>query len=194
MAIKAVNNERELLEKVSKGNEDAFAELFYAYHNQLGEYVFLLTDSDQITEEIVQDVFVKIWTNREMLPTIEKFTAYLFILTKNYTLNCIRQSVKERKLQNEYGQMQIVEHDSDELLLANDPEYQSLIEKAISQLPPQQQKVFILRQQGMKNPEIARNMDISTNSVKKYQQWALKTVTDFVKAHVAFAFLLIFSK
>lgn len=194
MAIRAVINEHELLKGVVKGDQEAFAQLFYAYHNQLGEYVFMLTGSEQMSEEIVQDVFVKVWINREMLLTIDKFTAYLFILTRNYTLNCIRQQVRERKLQEDYGKTLSIEDHEDNFSLLNDPEYQSLIERAVAQLPPQQQKVFMLRQQGLKNPEIARQMEISTDSVKKYQQWALKTVTEFVKAHAAFSLLFILTK
>jgi RNA polymerase sigma-70 factor (family 1) len=194
LAIRAIINERELLEGVGKGNEDAFAQLFYAYHNQLGEYVFTLTSSEQMTEEIVQDVFVKVWMNREMLLTIDKFTSYLFILTRNYTLNCIRKLVRERKLQEDYGKLLSVENLEEGFSLINDPDYQSLIERAVAQLPPQQQKVFMLRQQGLKNPEIAKQMAISPDSVKKYQQWALKTVAEFVKAHAAFSLLFVLMK
>ena len=194
MAFRTIINERELLEDVVKSNEDAFAQLFYAYHNQLGEYVFMLIDSEQLAEEIVQDVFVKVWMNREMLLTIDKFTSYLFILTRNYTLNCIRKLVRERKQQEEYGKTLSFNGSEESFPLLNDPDYQSLIERAVAQLPPQQQKVFTLRQQGLKNPEIAKQMAISPDSVKKYQQWALKTVAEFVKAHAALSLLLILTK
>ena len=195
MAIRTVKNERELLLEVVQGNEAAFAELFFAYHNQLGEYVFMLTTSDEMTEEIVQDVFVKVWMNREALLTINNFTSYLFILTRNYTLNCIRKHVKERKQQESYSQLVLTDSslkEEDELIL--DPDYQALVDRAVAQLPPQQQKVFILRQQGLKNPEIAEKMAISTDSVKKYQQWALRTVSEFVKSHVALSVFFILMK
>ncbi len=180
--------------EVVLGNEKAFAELFYAYHNQLGEYVLLLTNSEEMMEEIVQDVFVKVWLNREVLLKIDKFTAYLFILTRNYTLNCIRKLVKDRKQQEQYGkELLTAELDPEEAEgQFTDAEYQSMIDRAVAQLPPQQQKVFILRQQGLKNPEIAKQMNISTDSVKKYQQWALKSVAEFVKAHAALSVLLAF--
>jgi RNA polymerase sigma-70 factor (family 1) len=195
LAITAVNNERKLLLEIVEGNEAAFAELFFAYHNQLGEYVLMLTDSDEMTEEIVQDVFVKVWMNREALLTINKFTSYLFILTRNYTLNCIRKRVKERKQQENYSQLVLTDRFlavDDELIL--DPDYQALVDRAVAQLPPQQQKVFILRQQGLKNPEIAEKMEISTDSVKKYQQWALKAVSEFVKSHAALSVFFILIK
>ncbi|WP_285009131.1 RNA polymerase sigma factor [Pedobacter faecalis] len=192
MALRPLHNEAELLKEVVKGNESAFAELFYGYHQQLGVYVQMLTGSKEMTQEIVQDVFVKVWMNREALGTVDKFTSYLFILTRNYTLNCIRKSSREQAQISSYGIEALkdeLEHPEDKSLL-DDPEYISLVERAVAQLPPQQQKVFRLRQQGLKNPEIAREMDISTESVKKYQQWALKAVAEFVKAHAALSVLL----
>lgn len=194
LGIRAVHNERELLKEVVLGREKAFAKLFYAYHNQLGEYVLLLTNSEEMTEEIVQDVFVKIWLNREVLLKVDNFTSYLFILTRNYTLNCIRKLVRDRTHQEQYGKELLTE----ELNTAEtegrftDGEYQSMINRAIAQLPPQQQKVFMLRQKGLKNPEIAKQMNISTDSVKKYQQWALKSVTEFVKTHAALSVFIAF--
>jgi RNA polymerase sigma-70 factor (family 1) len=191
MAIRPVHHEHELLSRVVLGEEKAFSELFYAYHNQLGEYVLLLTGSAEMTEEIVQDVFVKVWMNREALLKIDRFTAYLFILTRNYTLNCIRKVSKEQKQRVQYGdEMLANEFDSEmqEPLFA-DPDYLRLIDRAVAQLPPQQQRVFRLRQEGLKNPEIAKQMQISTDSVKKYKQWALKAVSEFVKAHAALSVL-----
>lgn len=192
MAIKPLLNETELLRQIAAGNEHAFSELFYGYHNQLGVYVQMLTGSKVMTQEIVQDVFVKIWLNREALDKVEKFTSYLFILTRNYTLNCIRKSAKEqlRISTEDIDSIKEELEEMEEKSLLDDPEYISLVERAVAQLPPQQQKVFRLRQQGLKNPEIARQMEISTDSVKKYQQWALKTVAEFVKAHAALSLLL----
>lgn len=193
MALRPIHNETELIEQVAKGNENAFADLFYAYHNQLGEYVMLLTHSQEMTQEIVQDVFVKVWLNREALGNVGKFTAYLFILTRNYTLNCIRKSVNERKGQEQYTALTLLD-DNNQFTETNqepDHDYQALIDRAVANLPPQQQKVFMLRQAGMKNPEIAKKMEISTDSVKKYQQWALKSVSEFVKANATLSAILL---
>lgn len=193
MALKPIRNEAEIIEQVVKGSESAFADLFNAYHNQLGEYVMLLTQNAEMTQEIVQDVFVKVWLNREALSQVGKFTAYLFILTRNYTLNCIRKSVNERKGQEQYATLASLDDDNlfSEINLEADRDYQELIERAVANLPPQQRKVFMLRQAGLKNPEIAEKMAISTDSVKKYQQWALKSVSEFVKTHVALSAILI---
>jgi RNA polymerase sigma factor (sigma-70 family) len=188
MAIKPLHNESDLLLRVAEGDDRAFVELYYAYHQSLAKYIYTLLESELMSEEIVQDVFVKIWENRVELPKIEKFTSYLFILTRNYTLNCLRKIINDRKL----GQMYIddIRHysdDSDSLKL--DDVYQDVLNRAVAQLPPSQQKVLMLRQQGLKTREIAEKMGISTDSVKKYQQWASSSVAKFIKSHSALVIL-----
>lgn len=172
-----------MLLQVAMGSEKAFAELFHAYHPALGEFVLQLTDSREQTEEIIQDVFVKIWTDRQDTARIVNFTAYLFILTRNYTLNRIRKLVNERKRQQQYeayeatvSQSTIDSHLEEQRL--------SLIDKAVILLPPQQQKVYLLsRREGLKYVEIAKEMDISKETVKKYLQLANQSITQFVKEH-----------
>ena len=184
MPIRSLHNENELLREIADGSQKAFTELFNAYHNQLGEYIILLTASEEMAEEIIHDVFVKIWLNKHDLPRIEKFSSYLFILTRNYTLNCIRKTVSEREKQKAYT-LHLVDEEKYELGgVPDNKDYTEIIEKAIAQLPPQQQKVFILKQKGEKNADIAFQLNISSESVRKYQQWAIKSVSDFVKAHI----------
>ena len=152
-----------------------------AYHNQLASYVLLLTESRELSEEIIQDVFLKIWNGREKLHEIESFTSYLFILTRNYTLNALRKKVAEREKNATYQKVISLEQNIVSLDDQEEPDFYNLIDKAVVQLPPQQKKVFALRMQGLKNPEIATEMQISPASVKKYQQWALKSVIHYVR-------------
>ncbi len=187
MAIKPPLNEQELLSGTARGDQAAFAALFQAYHNQLGAYILLLTDSRIMTEEIVQDIFVKIWMAREDLPGVANFSGYLFILTRNYTLNCIRREVSLQKQKAAFELFAVQEEENAIVLPDN---YEQMVGRAVAQLPPQQQKVFVLKQAGKKTADIAIEMGISPGSVKKYQQWALKSVADFVKQHAALSALL----
>lgn len=188
MALEPIHNESEILEKLAGGDEGAFSELFYAYHNQLAEFVMLITQQKQLAEDIVQDVFAKIWQSRTGLASVEKFTSYLFVLTRNYTLNCIRKLETSKKHQQQYS------------LLAQQPEtaydtsvdnYLPIIDRAIAQLPPQQQKVFLLsRRDGLRHNDIAHSMGISRETVKKYIQLANLSVTEFVSSHQEMVVLL----
>jgi len=186
MALQRKPNEAELLERIARGEELAFSELFYAYYNQVSEFVQLLTHSEVITAEIVQDVFTKIWVDRASLVTIRRFDAYLFVLTRNHTLNHIRRVAAERKRKDEY--IRHVEADLNSRETEREAYFQ-LIDRAVQLLPPQQQKVFALRRRGIKNPEIAQQMQLSIESVKKYQHLAMKFIVEFVKGHALIAIL-----
>src|SRR5690606_32717016 len=188
--IKPIDKEREVLAKASQGCERAFEILFHAYHQPLGEFVLLLTESPELTEEIISDVFVKLWVDRKRLTQVEKFTSYLFILCRNYTLNSIRKLASERKRKEVYEKD--IEKDLfiEELRESLTEDYQQLIDQAVAQLPPRQQKVFTLRMEGMKNKEIATQMGLTPDSVKKYQQWAVQSISRFVKSYAALTSML----
>ena len=179
MALRTIPQQSDLIKEIAKGNERAFEELFVHYHNQIGEYVQLVTQCNEMTEEIVQDVFLKIWTNRTSLETIQDFTVYFFILTRNHTLNALRKKANDQKKQAQY----IVEEAENENLspgfadsIYQEADFHVLLEKAIIQLPPQQQRVFLLRMQGFKHAEIGVQMNLATDSVKKYHKWALRVL------------------
>ncbi|WP_343523543.1 sigma-70 family RNA polymerase sigma factor [Pedobacter sp.] len=184
MAIKPLPNEKELLLEIAKGDGIAFAQLFRAYHGPLIKYIYTMLESVETCEETVQDVFLKVWENREILPNLDKFTAYLFIVTRNYTISAIRRMVKDKKHNQLYAE-EVLNLNNGEEVFNLDQEYQNILIKAIAELPPSQQRVLQLRQQGLKSREIAGEMGISIESVKKYQQWATKSVSKFLKLHTA---------
>jgi len=192
MAIKPLPNEKELLLEIANGDGIAFAELFRAYHGPLIKYIYTMLESVEICEEMVQDIFLKVWENREILPKLDKFTAYLFILTRNYTISAIRRMVKDKKHSQLYAEEVLSLNESEEIFNV-DQEYQNILIKAIAELPPSQQRVLQLRQQGLKSRQIAGEMGISIESVKKYQQWATKSVSKFLKLHTAITISVILS-
>lgn len=181
MALKPLENEAQLLRAMAGGDEQAFTTLFYAYHQHLAKYVFSLTLSADMSEDVVHDVFLKLWNEKAQMDKINDFTSYLFILTRNYTLNAIRKMNTEKK-RNRLIEDFIL---SDTAQPVEETDLDQLLKNAVSQLPPQQQKVFLLRQQGLKNAEVADQMGISANSAKKYQQWATNSVIKFIKSKVA---------
>lgn len=194
MAIKSLPNEKELLQKIADGDDRAFAELFQVYHEPLAKYIFTLVDSVQMCEEIVLDIFVKVWENRLALPELDKFTSYLFILTRNYTLNCIRKLVSDEKHRELYVSEILHSKEDVGATINISDEYLDVLNRAVAQLPLSQQRVLTLRQQGLKTREIAQQMGISTDSVKKYQQWASSSVAKFLKTHTALSILLFLIK
>jgi RNA polymerase sigma-70 factor (family 1) len=174
--------EKKLLLNVANGDEHAFSELFNTHHQRLGTHIYRLTGSAELAEEVVQDVFLKIWMSRESLSAIQNFGAYLFVISKNHALNCLRKLAKERLHQKtiEENAMALVPNDD-----AGLDAYYTLLDQAIDHLPPQQQKVYLLsRHNRLKYDEIASQMGLSRETVKKYIQASTHSITNFVQANM----------
>ena len=188
MPDQPVNCDKKLCLQISLGNEQAFQQLFNTYHQQLGTYILRLTNSTALAEEIVLDVFLKIWLNRETLREVQNFKAYLFVVSKNHALNALKKLVKARLAQKgpeeHYTQNVLAE-------IEHNP-YYSLLDEAIDHLPPQQQKVYLLsRHKRLKYAEIAEKLDLSHETVKKYLQIATASITTYVNANLAASLILL---
>ncbi len=178
------NIEKELLLQVSQGGDQAFSRLFHQYHHQLAAYINHLTGSADTTEEVVQDVFMKIWVNRIALAEVTDFRAWLFAISKNHAINCLKKMATERLQQKEWSRLQAITGEGD----STGNEYQHLlIEKAIQQLPPQQKKVFVLSKiNRLKYEEIATRLNLSRETVKSYIALAKTSINKFVSSNSPF--------
>jgi RNA polymerase sigma-70 factor (ECF subfamily) len=89
--------DRKLLDQVVKGDETAFRDLYLHWQPQLTSFIYQITKSEELTAEIIQDVFLKIWLNREQLTKVENFKSYLFVVCRNQALNAFRKVMRELK-------------------------------------------------------------------------------------------------
>lgn len=176
MAIRPIQNEEEILAKIAKGDEYAFTQLFNWYYEPLGQLILVLTESVTLTQDIIQDAFVKIWLRREMLSKIENFNGYLFILCRNLTFDILKKMAKARKM--EPAVKQHLQWDAELDYLDNPSEhYRNLIHYAVDKLPPQQQKIYQLsRYERFKYEEIAERMGLSAETVKTQIYNAVKFI------------------
>lgn len=182
MPNSAFLSEKDMLKHVADGSDEAFKQLFTLYHHQLGTYIYRLTDSMELAEEVVQDVFLKIWMSRETLTGIENFKAYLFVISKNHALNCLRKLARERSYYNEWDDnvVNAISSENDKY----EP-YYSILDEAINNLPTQQKTVYLLsRHQRLKYAEIAERLNLSKETVKKYLQIAIASITNYVHANI----------
>lgn len=189
MSGPVIVSEKELLLRVAENDEPAFRQLFNRYHQQLGAHLVRVTESPEMAEEIVLDVFLKIWMNREILSGVLDFRAYLFIVSRNHALNCLKKKARELALRREFEKELSGAPDDNP---AQEAAYYTLLDNAIDQLPPQQQKVYLLsRHQRLKYSEIAAELHLSRETVKKYLQFAMAFIRSHVQKHLYFLCLLL---
>jgi len=172
-----------LLKEVANGNEKAFRTLYDAYFNHLSAYIYKLCKSRAATEEIVQEIFVKLWVNRSLLTDIAILDAYLFTMARNKTIDHLRRLAKETRLISVLSN-RLPEHSNNIEDKLNAAALQLLIEEALEPLGEQKKKIFHLsRNEGLSHDEIAEIMQLSKSTVKNHLSETLKHVKDHLSQH-----------
>lgn len=176
---------------IASGKEEAFCRFFNAFKNKIYSFSFSFTRSSEIAEEITQDVFIKVWTNRESLTRIENIDAWLSAITKNLCFNYLKKLALERKATDALQKTQAhSEQNVEEYLSYKDRVSQ--VAEALDQLSPQQRLIFSLnRDKGLKNEEIAHQLNLSPNTVKTHMVSALRKIRSFLESHATHLLSLI---
>ncbi|PWG80824.1 RNA polymerase sigma-70 factor [Pararcticibacter amylolyticus] len=192
MAVKPHSLETELLLRAAEGSERAFTELFYHYYTALARFVYKLTGSRELAEEIVQDAFVSIWLRREKLAQIDHFGKYLFAICRNGTFTALKKIAAEKSLQGSFEQYVI---DEAALDLMDNPaeEYREIIAQAVAKLPEQQRRVYTMsRYDRLKYDEIAIQLGLSVTTVRKHVQLAVQFIqNDIAKKGISAGLMIL---
>ena len=183
MLYSSLQEERELLQQVSEGNESAYTLVFNHYSKQVFDAAMLYLKDTLAAREVVQEVFLKVWLKREAMPGIHDFKDYLFVLTRNHIYDSFKkQAVRMKAYEYIHQHQQAAVNDTDHRL--QDRQYEHLLHEAISSLPPERKKVYIARREGFSNEEISNRLNISIHTVKKQLQLAMQTMKSFVKRSI----------
>ena len=192
MKIDVYIKEHDLLMSIARGNEEAFRSLFVLLKDKVYSYSFHFTRSVFTAEEITQEVFLKIWVNRESLPEINSIEAWVVTITRNLCFNQLKKKALEQKIKNSFINAETEGEENVDNYIFYKDQLQRLGE-AINQLSPQQRLIFRLnRDQGLKNEEIARQLNISPNTVRTHMVTALRKIRLFLETHPASIIFLIF--
>jgi len=173
----------ERLARIAAGDESAFRELFDQYWGNLYAVAFAFTKSVPISQDIVQEIFIKVWQKRTQLAGLDRFDNWLFITARNHILNTLRRSSRQPSFTLALAEyFQAAGNGPEEQLLFR--ESQGLVRQAIAQLPSQQKKIWLLsREQGLTQDEIAAQLNIAKNTVKSHMNKALQSIRDYLKTH-----------
>src|SRR5450432_3759837 len=173
MLIEKKYEESTLLCLLAQDSEYAFQLVFDRYRDNIYKVAVMYLKSPVIAEEIVQDVFLKLWFQRKHLTEIRSLESWLFTLTKNLTLNCMKKIAHEWTAREKWiMQKEISENSADYKIL--NTEYLRLFQQAFTQLSPQQQQVYKLaKEQGLSYGAIGEQLSISPLTVKTHMARAL---------------------
>lgn len=171
-------NIKEIQNRISRSDEKAFAELYAHFHKRLLDFSKALLHSTESSEEVVEDIFVKIWNRREKINEIENVTIYLYVAVKNKSLNMLAQMAKQLSKQPfDYIDIVVKEtsYNPHDLLITSEMMHRMV--QAIEALPPRCKMIFkLVREDGLKYKEISQILNISVNTIDAQMAIAVKRI------------------
>lgn len=174
---------------VAQGNPSAFARLFQHYRDRIFYTALRFLKSRELAEEVVQDVFLKVWMKRGDMVKVMNFEGYLFTMARNLIFDSIKAIAQETSAIQELAHSPQHVNDTDDLV--SETQYEALLHKVVNELPPQQKQIFRLaRMEGLSHQAIAAQLQISRLTVKTHMAKALQTIRQSIHHHITTFVLL----
>ena len=186
-----------LFSEVKKGNHKALEELFHRTFPRLFDFAVKITKEEPIAEDILQDVFIKVWGKRKEIEN-SNIEAYLFRLVRNQCLDYVKfakvVSGREIDLDNfsKYEELYRIDFLGDDPYLLIQEELKNEIEQTIESLPPRCKEVFVLSKiEGLKNREVAEKLQINIKNVERHLARAAKTFKEKFSSDLPIAVIIL---
>jgi len=174
------NNDRQLVSRLKVGDKKAFEEIFRKYREKIYYFAIRYYNSAEDAENVVQDVFIKLWDEREGIREELSLNNYIYTIAKNHLFNIQRKKINEKAYRS-----YIVDHLVQISNLENELIYADLkvkIDKIIEELPAQRKKVFIMsNMEGFSNKELASELNLSVRTIEVHKSLALQTIRKALK-------------
>jgi RNA polymerase sigma-70 factor (family 1) len=167
---------KRLLSEISlNADQAAYKELFILLHGRLKQFAYSILKSNEEAEELVSDVFIRIWEKKEQLTTIETPLLYFYTAVKNLALNRLSKQKKQVSQSSEEWLVQLnsIYFDPEQLMMTE--EMMRKIRKAINELPPRCRIIFkLIKEDGLKYRETAELLQLSVKTVEAQMAIALR--------------------
>ena len=184
-------DDRILVEQLRGGCERAFKTLYQKYRGDIYAYSRSLLKSDANAQEIVQDVFMKLWMNSENLNPELSVKSYLFTIARNLCFNWLAKAANAKSLSEQilYKSQEAKDTTTDSLL---DSDYENIRKEAIDLLPPKRRTIFLMsRVEDKSYEDISKELEISLSTVKTQMSKALSTLRTYIKVNTDLTLLII---
>jgi len=172
--------DKDLISRFKSGDMAAFKKIYDAFCKPLYSFALSYMKDSFDAEEIVQDVFLKLWEKRDEVDELKSFKSYLYRITVNKIFNELKHRIVKRKYDQHLLNIDQVTDETPESSIQLQ-ELNKKLEHLLSKLPEQQRNIFIMsRWQGLSNAEIAQNLSLSTRTVENQ----IYRATKFIKLHL----------
>ncbi|QEC42293.1 RNA polymerase sigma-70 factor (ECF subfamily) [Pseudobacter ginsenosidimutans] len=175
-------DEKLTLQNIAEGDQDAFYELYKQYVDQLRNYIRRVTADELAADGILQEIFLRVWLNRDELTELNSFKAWIFTIAANETMRFLRKKITYRQLLLKSSIASPAQQAITPDLEYDMVELRRLIQLAVDRLSPQRRLIFSMsREQGMKPAKIAAELDLSISTVKNSLSTALKEIRSYLR-------------
>jgi len=169
----------DLVRSLKKGDINSFDRLYHLYYKKIYLFAKGILKSPEDAENIVQEVFIKIWEKHKELDEKLSFESFVFTVTYNTSISFIRRKLREQSFLKEWYKR--LENERSAVNEADYNDLQERIKNLISQLPKRRREVYMMsREEGLTYTEIAKRLDISINTVENHMAASLK----FLRKHL----------
>jgi RNA polymerase sigma-70 factor (family 1) len=189
------DNYHDLQNRVCEGDIAAFRVIFDSLFNRLNHFAYSFVQNKEAAVDIVDDLFTKLWLNRQHIVEIKNLRVYLYTATKNASLNYLSAKAKEIITESyDYINIQITDNNNPEKLMVTQ-EFQKKINEAIESLPPRCKLVFkLVREDGLKYAEVANILNLSIKTIDNQMVMAVSKIRESMKGILEINKPKIFSK
>jgi len=191
------HTEKEMLAAIARGDEKAFTQLYDQYRDRLYYYLLKITRSNQIAEDVLVDVFMKLWVGRELLLNVENLNSFLRKVAFNKAMNFFTAAARYSKLMDSYQKNMSGKKETAADALLEDHESQRILAEAVNQLPPRRRNIYKMsREAGLTHDQIAETLNLSRNTVKNTIVEATRSISEYLQKNypgkAAFSVLFFF--
>lgn len=185
-------SESELIGKLREGDKQAFEQLYHLYSPRLYVNIFKMVKDEFTTEELIQELFTRIWHRKADLNIETDFLSYLYRTAQNLVHDFYRRLQRDRKMLEHFKSVATV-HDEDVEKAMYYKESTHFLKQALEQLSPQQRAVYqFCKIEGFTYKETAEKMGISPHTVKEYLGKASNLVKIFLISNMELVLVLLF--
>jgi len=182
--VNALNEEHLLLQQAASGSRAAYTTLYTFYLPKLYKYIYpFVRSSKEDTEEILHDIFMKVWERKEELTAIKSFNSYLYSMARNKLVNLHEHSkVKQKAFDYFMSHTDVAGNYADDHYIYT--QYHQVVQQAINSMPPKRRRVFEMSAyEELSQNEIAAELKISRSMVKKQLYAATRHVKEYLRIH-----------
>jgi RNA polymerase sigma-70 factor (ECF subfamily) len=188
-----IKYQEELVNQLREGAETAFNALYNAYSKPIWLRILRLVKEKDIADELLQEVFINIWKNRQQIDPGKSFKAFIYTVAQNLVYNYFRKNASDSNLL-QHLLLQSPRHYMNVEQLMEEKELRQFLDEAIKQLSPQRKRAFILcKLEGRSYEEASKIMGVSVATINSHITQSLQFLKEYAVKHLKLIILVLFT-